>query len=485
MCFVIKERLNLHCSKENFEIVVNNDWLVIMEDVYTIKVKTKPDTRNLYPSERRYSASTVSGLAWVHIALAATSFLLACLALVNPNSDLHPVNNSTTNGGNWSENSPIFKVQDEKTNIYLNDLENENRTQVNSNNETNPNLRGNGNPLNLNETTVFNGNKNDSKYILVLAPALITIFGLAAGIASILASVRWYIDHNITWLFVISCLSTLVSLSSFIMIAVWFITTSDGDITEFYKDKVPFKDYIVVKHTDVIIRNESHMIVALNTTMVKDETPNLFTKRVLSINILIAAFLELLWSILSVKISYKGMNNTYKEDNERRGNCISVVTKIKGNDTRKLLRNGKPKPLKPDLIDHYPSKKIKRIFLAQSDNGFYLKNQGNKGKQNTETSSEFYKERMMNFLNRCASLEGHSNPENTSSVHSETLNSIPEGVTVDVNNQEHTIEVRDRMTPISWGDTPDHTVYNQNNLNLDKIFKFQPKQNKSETLNGE
>lgn len=447
-----------------------------MEDVYTIKVKTKPDTRNLYPSERRYSASTVSGLAWVHIALAATSFLLACLSLVNPNSDLHPVNNTTLpNGGNRTENS-----------VYFNDFENENVTLINSNKESNSNLSGNGNPLNSNETAEFNGNnKNDSSYILVLAPALITIFGLAAGIASILASVRWYIDQNITWLFVMSCLSTLVSLTSFIMIAVWFITTSEGDITEFYKDKVPFKDYFVIKHTDVIIRNESHMIVALNTTVEKDQTPNLFTKRVLSINILIAAFLELLWSILSVKISYKGMKNTYKEDNERRGNCISVVTKIKGNDTRKLPRNGKLLPPKPDLIDHYPSKKIKRIFLAQSDNGFYMKNQANKTKQNTETSSEFYKERMMNFLNRCASLEGHSNPENTSSVHSEALNSIPEGVTVEVNIQEPIIEVRDRMTPISWGDTPDHTVYNQNTLNLDKIFKFKPKQNKSETVNGE
>uniref|UniRef100_A0A2A4J0E6 Uncharacterized protein n=1 Tax=Heliothis virescens TaxID=7102 RepID=A0A2A4J0E6_HELVI len=284
-----------------------------------------------------------------------------------------------------------------------------------------------------------------------------------------------------------SCLSTMISLASFVMIAVWFITTSDGDITEFYKDKVPFKDYVVIRHTDVIIKNESHMIVALNSTTNNEETPNLFTKRVLSINILIAAFLELLWSILSVKISYKGMKNTYKEENERRGNCISVVTKIKGNDTRKLPRNGKLLPPKPDLIDHYPSKKIKRIFLAQSDNGFFLKNQGNKAKQNTETSSEFYKERMMNFLNRCASLEGMSNPENSSSVHSEALNPIPEGVTVEVSIQDTSnipvTEIKDRVTPISWGDTPEHTVYNQNTLNLDKIFKFKPNSNKSESPN--
>ncbi|XP_068621929.1 uncharacterized protein [Battus philenor] len=398
-----------------------------MEDVYTIKVKTKPDTRNLYPSERRYSASTVSGLAWVHIALASTSFLLACLALVNPNSD------------------------------------------ADASIHTNASLLDDSNDFNVTEADI----KNENGYILILAPSLITIFALAAGVASIMASVRWYIDHNITWLFVMSVLSTLFSLVAFIMIAVWFVTTSEEDISEFYKDKVPFKDFIVVKHSDIIDRNESHMIIANAPSDGKQGDSHLFTKRVLSINILIAAFLELLWSLLSVKISYKGMRNNYREDDrERRGNCISVVTTIKGNNTNKIPRNGKLLPPKPDLIDHYPSKKIKRIFLAQSDNGFYLKNQNNKAKQNTETSSEFYKERMMNFLNRCASLEGVSNSEmRTPSVQSEAvLNPIPEGVTM--GNPHEPPQTRDPITPVSWGDTPDHTVYNQNTLNLDKIFNF-------------
>lgn len=379
-----------------------------MEDVYTIKVKTKPDTRNLYPSERRYSASTVSGLAWVHIALAATSFLLACLALVSPNSDEQTQQNSTVIT-----------------------------------------------PDTTNSTIVNKGNNN---FMLVLAPTLITIFGLAAGLASILASARWYVDKNITWLFFMSTLSSLVSLISFVMIAAWFVTTSEGDISDFYKDKIPFKDFIVVKNTDVVIKNESHMVIALDNNL-EEENPHSFTKRVLSINILIAAFLELLWSILSVKISYKGMRNSYKdESSDRRGNCVSVVTKIKGNDTKKMPRNGII-PSKLDLIEHYPSRKVKSLFLAQDENGFYLRNQ-DKTKQNTETSSEYYKERMMNFLNRCAA-EGYS--EKCPSVQSEpALNAIQEGVIHEMRNG----------TPVSWGDTPDHTVYNQNTINFDKIFRF-------------
>ncbi|XP_072937509.1 uncharacterized protein [Epargyreus clarus] len=394
-----------------------------MEDVYTIKVKTKPDTRNVYPSERRYSASTVSGLAWVHIALAATSFLLACLALINPNV---------------SETDNVF----------------DNETQTTDN------------------ATRNSTNGDNSAFILVLAPTMLTVFALAAGVASILASVRWYIDHNITWLFVMSILSTIFSLVSFIMIAAWFITTTEDDITEFYKDKVPFKDYLAVKHSDILDRNESHMLIARNPPVVQEDS-HLFTKRVLSINILIAAFLELLWSILSVKISYKGMRNNYKEEDGRRGNCISVVTTIKGNSTKKMPRNGKLMPPKPDIIEHYPNKKIKRIFLAQGDSGFYLKNQNNKAKPNTETSSEFYKERMMSFLNRCASLEGVSNPEmRTPSVQSESvLNPIPEVASIEINIQENQTDLN-RSTPVSWGDNPDHTVFNQNNINFEKIFTF-------------
>lgn len=52
-----------------------------MENVYVIKVKTKPALSSLYPSERRYSASTVAGLSLVHFGLGALSLLLGSLAL--------------------------------------------------------------------------------------------------------------------------------------------------------------------------------------------------------------------------------------------------------------------------------------------------------------------------------------------------------------------------------------------------------------------
>ncbi|EFN87580.1 uncharacterized protein LOC109503605 [Harpegnathos saltator] len=51
------------------------------ENVYIIRVKTKPPLSSLYPSERRYSASTVGGLSLIHFGLGALSLLLGTLAL--------------------------------------------------------------------------------------------------------------------------------------------------------------------------------------------------------------------------------------------------------------------------------------------------------------------------------------------------------------------------------------------------------------------
>ncbi|GBP40236.1 hypothetical protein EVAR_37637_1 [Eumeta japonica] len=426
-----------------------------MEDVYSIKVKTKPDTRNLYPSERRYSASTVSGLAWVHIALAATSFLLACLALVNPGHAVHHLKLDETRQ----------KLVDPRT--YLEES--------------------------LETTTEYDAVENIEEYvdktegyswIIVLAPTMVTVFALSAGIASIMASIRWYVDRNITWLFVMSILSTIFSLTAFIMVTGWFISTSDSsEISEFYKDKIPFNDYIIVKQSDIVVKNDSHILISNNGTSLQQINSHAFTKRVLSINILIASFLELLWSILSIKISYKGMKNNYREEDDRRGNCISVVTTIKGNNTKKLPRNAKILPPKPDLIDHYPDKKLKRIYLVQGDTGFYLKNQNNdKAKPSTETSSEFHKERMMNFLNRCASFDGISTTTRTPSIQSEpALNPIPEVDSVDINIEN---VPDDSMTRVSWGDTPEHTIYNQNNLNLDKIFQMRKLNSENTDVNN-
>lgn len=420
-----------------------------MEDVYTIKVKSKPDTRNVYPSERRYSASTASGLAWVHIALAATSFLLACLALVNQSSDNH------------MQQIKLNEMDQKIINMdeFLMDLNEE----IN-NNVTNTNTTNNSSAVDVNSS---------NWYVLVIAACMLSTFALSAGIASILASIKWYIDHNITWLLIMSVLSTVFSLISFIMVLIWFTNTEgDDEIAQFYKE-ANFKDYFVVKETDIIDRNKSHLILKRNEDSDDDDHSNLFTKRVLSINILIAAFLEFLWSLLSVKISYKGMINNYKDDEERQGNCIEVVTTYKGNDGN-IPRNGRILPPKPDLIVN-TNKKIKRVILGQDENGFYLKNTDGDDKLIKQETNSEYKERMINFLNGCA----NGDAEGSSSIQCESVN------TEKTAQEPPKTPIRDTMTPVSWGDTPEHTIYNQNTINFDKIFKLNCKIEEKNNENNE
>ncbi|XP_029172568.1 uncharacterized protein LOC114941680 [Nylanderia fulva] len=52
------------------------------ENVYIIKIKTKPPLSSLYPSERRYSASTVGGMSLVHLILGAMSLLLSTMSAI-------------------------------------------------------------------------------------------------------------------------------------------------------------------------------------------------------------------------------------------------------------------------------------------------------------------------------------------------------------------------------------------------------------------
>lgn len=54
------------------------------ENVYVIKIKTKPPLSSLYPSERRYSASTVGGMSLIHFILGAISLFLSTVSMSVP-----------------------------------------------------------------------------------------------------------------------------------------------------------------------------------------------------------------------------------------------------------------------------------------------------------------------------------------------------------------------------------------------------------------
>ncbi|KAF5275056.1 hypothetical protein FQA39_LY06993 [Lamprigera yunnana] len=222
-----------------------------MENIYKIKVKTKPDPQWLYPSERRYSASTVLGLGVVHLAFAIFAILMASLTATNK--------------------------------ILKNDTNN-NSTQESTDNDI---------------------NIVDPETTLTAGPCLMCIGAVAAGFTALLSWKRWYIDHNIKLFFFMSVFSTVTSSICLVLEMILLIYASDI----FYSNEF-LKQSFNPKSKDVII-----------------------------INILISCSLEWIWSILSTKVSLKGMQTNYPDDIALPNNNVEVQinTIHKGNKTKKIM----------------------------------------------------------------------------------------------------------------------------------------------------
>lgn len=149
-----------------------------MENIYKIKVRSSADPRWLYPSERRYSASTVLGLGVVHLALSVTALLLASLTLTANKEipNLEAVNVTTI--------SDSFQGNQTQNNAEIEEAR-----------------------INLDKSTT-NLNMYTS---ITFAPCLMSLGSLGAGLSALLAWKRWYIDHNIKWFFFMSLASTFTS----------------------------------------------------------------------------------------------------------------------------------------------------------------------------------------------------------------------------------------------------------------------------------
>lgn len=329
-----------------------------MEDIYTIKVKSRPNPSNLYPSERRYSASTVLGLGVVHLALGVTAFLLATLTLVAKNDQINP--NSTIvrtlpvqltlkdlQNPDIAQTLELFS----RTNLYIKRSDNDtfnNETQVN---QTDPVLY-----------------KSTTSTSFTIAPCIMSIGAFIAGCTAILAWRRWYIDQNITWFFISSTISTVISSICLGVIIYGLKGITDFHFNEYYPSN---PKAFVLKSDDgmeifrSIEKPENETNVEVNNFKFY-ETKTEHLRVVLALNIAIAAVLELVWSYLSMRIAWKGMNNPYIDDmtnNYRHGGGqLSVNTVIKGNSRKRAVI-----PNKPDIIAHYPKKGKFAKYFPKAD----------------------------------------------------------------------------------------------------------------------
>lgn len=334
--------------------------VVIMENIYKIKVKTNPSPLSVYPSERRYSASTVLGLGVVHLALAITTLLLASLTLTTSKEAivstgftenqteaqelLVSVSSESVENKSFEEVFVVDRITTPET-IELQDLTS--TISVTSD-------------LNTNETYKTKRNKRDLKshqyYTnIAIAPCVMTLGSMLAGVSALLAWKRWYIDNNIKWFFISSCASVLTSLVCLLLTS--FTVSAAGDF---------------------------------NSVQFSYDFPNGPSKPpnfslVVAVNILIASAIEVIWSILSAKIAYKGMISNYPEDIviSRSGGRTEVYTERKGNKKVKMTP--------PDIISHFPNSAKLAKYLPKKEE----RRSGNLPK---EESSKEYRERVNKFL---------------------------------------------------------------------------------------
>lgn len=326
-----------------------------MENIYKIKVKTNPSPHSVYPSERRYSASTVLGLGVVHLALAATTLLLASLTLTTSKEAIvstFQIQELTEGNGTFEEMLQTLSVVDGTTTTTLfQDSTSETIMEFNINNDT-----------------YSSRTKRDLKIgqyytNISIAPCVMTLGSLLAGVSALLAWKRWYIDNNIKWFFISSCISVLTSLVCLLLTA--FTVSAAGDF---------------------------------HTAQFSYDFPNQPSKPpnfslVVAINILIASVVEVIWSVLSAKIAYKGMITSYPEDIiiSKLGGRTEVYTVRKGN------KNAKTKMMPPDIISHFPNSGKLAKYLPKKESGNLPK----------EESSKEYRERVNQFL----TTQNNSNTE--------------------------------------------------------------------------
>lgn len=322
-----------------------------MENIYKIKIKTNPPCFGVYPSERRYSAQTVQGLGVVHLLLAATALLWACLSITTNKHHQVYVTQNTTDTNNVEESISLAVVGfqttpslEESSKEILSDNTTENQDYTNQESDKNRTIYSR-----RKRSTVENYNGYST---LSIGPCVMTLGSLCAGLAAMLAWKRWYIDNNIKWFFIMSCISAITSSVCLLLTALTVTSVGEFSSLQFSYD-----------FEEIGAKKPSFSLV-------------------LAVNILIASFAEVIWSILSAKIAYRGMINDYPEEiviSRSRGR-IEVNTVQKGNKKARIIP--------PDILNHFPaSKKLAKYFPK--------KETGNLPK---EESNMEYQERVHKFL---------------------------------------------------------------------------------------
>lgn len=160
-----------------------------MERVFTIRTRSNRNPRSQYPSERRYSASIVTGLSMVYFQLCLYSIVMGSLII-------HKINN-TNNETNIELARKIENILDSEAQFYSN-------------------IPG----------------------LTCVGCFLMCIGFFSAFISGIFAWKKWYIDHNITFFFLANTLSMITSSLSLTISLVTLLNFELDDLNTAFKVQI-------------------------------------------------------------------------------------------------------------------------------------------------------------------------------------------------------------------------------------------------------
>lgn len=201
-----------------------------MENIYKVKIKTSPDLRASYPSERRYSASIVLGLSVFHLIFCALALTCALLSFLHPSSTEEEIDQIYDQDGNNSHGTKPY---------FLEEIEEEQKRHV------------------------LGTIHSITKFYLILTTLLLTIGCLLAGITGLLAWKRWYMDNNIKWFFVSSLLASILSMISIICAIITIVLVSQQVSTLIDHRKVE-----IHLHVHILILSVIELIFSVISTVI-------------------------------------------------------------------------------------------------------------------------------------------------------------------------------------------------------------------------
>lgn len=241
------------------------------------------------------------------------------------------------------------------------------------------------------------------------------------GLTGVLAWRRWYVDHNIRWFFLASAFSAVASAVCVVVTTVVLATLSretyalrnstflfaeetgqevfeidvnnvtttyDASPTEFIGDVFtrPAVEIVSLENASrtvpLAITKNSSFHVSSELFVSDDERVTLRNQFLVLVHVLVASFLELVWSVLSINIAWKGLSNV----------CPGFLTKKRGNavaagadqqtDRQKPSQTGTEPAAtdpttettkSPDILENHNVKSARKVIRLNSDNNMSSK----------------------------------------------------------------------------------------------------------------